>query len=94
MTSHLGTGKLQSFFYSASTALASDFSADGSDDIWFGKYAGTIHDIATRKKILYALAASCMQSSQFFASTLQEKLFEFKNEDAIKKWENLRDTLR
>jgi hypothetical protein len=34
-----------------------------------------------------------VQSRQFFASTLQEKLFEFKNEDAIKKLENLPDTL-
>jgi hypothetical protein len=29
------------------------------------------------------LAASCMQSRQFFASTLREQLFELKNEDAI-----------
>jgi hypothetical protein len=41
---------------------------------------------------LHALAASCMQSRQFFESTLGEKLFELKNEDAIKKSENLRDT--
>ncbi len=33
---------------------------------------------------LHALAASCMQSRQFFASMLQEQLFELKNEDAIK----------
>ncbi len=40
---------------------------------------------------LHALAASCMQSRQFFASTLREKLFELKYEDDIKKSENLRD---
>ncbi len=40
---------------------------------------------------LHALAASCMQSSQCFASTLQKQLFYLKNEDAIKKTENLRD---
>jgi hypothetical protein len=40
---------------------------------------------------LYALATSCVQSRQFFTSTLKEQLFEFKNEDAIKKSENLRD---
>jgi hypothetical protein len=37
-------------------------------------------------------AASCVQSRQFFASTLREQLFELKNLDAIKKSENLRDT--
>jgi hypothetical protein len=49
-------------------------------------------DKATRKQILPALAASCVQSRQFFASTLWEQLFEYKNEDAIKKSNNLRDT--
>jgi hypothetical protein len=34
---------------------------------------------------LHALAASCMQSRQFFASTLREQLLELKNEGAIKK---------
>jgi hypothetical protein len=37
------------------------------------------------------LAASTVQSRQFFESTLPEELFELKNEDAIKKSENLRD---
>ncbi len=49
-------------------------------DIWFGKCAGIMDDIATRKQILHALAASCAQSRQFFASTLREKLL------WIKKW--------
>jgi hypothetical protein len=40
----------------------------------------------------HALAASCMQSRQFLASTLREQLFELKNEDAIEKSEILRDT--
>ncbi len=40
----------------------------------------------------FCLAASCVQSRQFFASTLREQLFELKNEDAIKKSENLLDT--
>jgi hypothetical protein len=47
---------------------------------------------ASRMQTLLALVASCMQSCQFFASTLREQLFELKNEDAIKKSENLRDT--
>jgi hypothetical protein len=47
---------------------------------------------ATWKQILHALAASCVQSRQFLASTLREQLFEYKNEDAIKKSENLSDT--
>jgi hypothetical protein len=38
---------------------------------------------ASRLRTLHALAASCMQSRQFFASTLQEQLFELKNQDAI-----------
>jgi hypothetical protein len=42
--------------------------------------------------IYMRLAASRMQSRQFFASTLREQLFELKNEEAIKKSENLRDT--
>ncbi len=49
-------------------------------------------DIATRKQILHAVAASCEQSCQFFASTLREQLFELKNEDAMKKSEKLCDT--
>jgi hypothetical protein len=43
--------------------------------VW--KCAGiTLDDIATRKQILHALAAICMQNRQFFASTLQGQLFE------------------
>ncbi len=34
-------------------------------DIWFG----TMDDIATRKQILHALAASCMESRQFFSES-------------------------
>jgi hypothetical protein len=41
---------------------------------------------------LPALAARTIQSRQFFESTLLEQLFELKNEDAIKKSENLGDT--
>jgi hypothetical protein len=53
----------------------------------------TLHALAAScMQTLHALAASCMQSRRFFASTLQEQLFELKNEDAIKKSENLRDT--
>jgi hypothetical protein len=33
-------------------------------------------DKATQKQILHALAASCVQSRQFFASTPPEQLFE------------------
>jgi hypothetical protein len=48
--------------------------------------------LETWQLILHALVASCLQCRQFFASTLPEQLFELKNEDAIKKSENLRDT--
>jgi hypothetical protein len=44
---------------------------------------------ASRMQTLHALVASCMQSRQFFASTLREQLFELKNENAMKKSENL-----
>jgi len=37
------------------------------------------------------LAASTKQSYQFFERTLPEQLFESKNEETIKKYENLRD---
>jgi hypothetical protein len=43
-----------------------------------------------QRKILHALAASTMQSRQFFACMLREQLFELKNEDTIKNSENLR----
>jgi hypothetical protein len=43
-------------------------------------------------RILLAQAASCLQSRQFFASMVREQLFELKNEDAIKKTGNLRNT--
>ncbi len=39
-----------------------------------------------------AIAASCVQSSQFFESMLPEQFFDLKNEDAFNKSENLRDT--
>jgi hypothetical protein len=47
---------------------------------------------ASCMKKLQALAASTAQSRQYFASSLGEQLFELKNEDAIKKSENLCDT--
>jgi hypothetical protein len=47
---------------------------------------------ASRMQTLHALVASCVQSRQFFASTLREQLFELKNEDTMKKSENLCDT--
>jgi hypothetical protein len=37
------------------------------------------------------LAASTVQSCKFFESTLPEELFELKNEETLKKSENLRD---
>jgi hypothetical protein len=47
-------------------------------------------DIATRKQILHVLAASCVQSCQFFASMLQEQLFQLESEYAIKSENQLR----
>jgi hypothetical protein len=40
---------------------------------------------ASPMQILDVQAPSCVQSRQFFASTLWEQLFELKNKDAIKK---------
>jgi heme exporter protein D len=62
-----------------------------------GGYSDTIYMqlAASRMQTLHALAASCVQSRQFFqffASTLREQLFKLKNEDTLKKSENLRDT--
>jgi hypothetical protein len=56
-----------------------------------GGHSGTIYMrlAASRMQTFHALAASCVQSHQFFASTLREKFFELKNEDGIKKSENL-----
>jgi hypothetical protein len=50
--------------------------------------ANYMRQAASRMQTLHALAASTVQRHQFF----EEFLFEFKNEDAIKKSENLRDT--
>jgi hypothetical protein len=47
---------------------------------------------ASRMHFLHPLAASTLQSRQFFESTLPEQLFELKNEGAIKKSGNLPDT--
>jgi hypothetical protein len=51
-----------------------------------GGHSGTnyMRLAASRIQTLHALAATCMQSRQFFASTLQEQLFELKNEVTIK----------
>ncbi len=59
-----------------------------------GGHSGAVYMrlAASRLQTLHALAASCMQSRQFFVSTLQEQLFELKNEDTIKKSENGCDT--
>jgi hypothetical protein len=59
-----------------------------------GSHSGTIYWrlAASRMQTLNALAASCVQSRQFFASTLRKQLFVLINEDAIKKSENLCDT--
>ncbi len=59
-----------------------------------GGHSGTIYMrlAASRMETLHALAAICVQSCQFFASMLQEQLFEFKNEDVNKKSDSLRDT--
>jgi hypothetical protein len=48
-----------------------------------GGHLGTIYLrlVASRMQILHAPAASCVQSRQFFASTLRDQLLEFKNED-------------
>jgi hypothetical protein len=59
-----------------------------------------IHVACDWRPLVYNLNATSRQSQanfarasgQFFASTLPEQLFELKNEDAIKKSENLRDT--
>jgi len=62
-----------------------------------GGHSDTIYmRLATsHMQTLHALAASCVQSRQFFeifASMLREQLFKLKNEDTIKKSENLCDT--
>jgi hypothetical protein len=46
-----------------------------------GEIAALKQKFETWKQVLHAIAASCVQSRQFFASTLREQLFELKNED-------------
>jgi hypothetical protein len=60
-----------------------------------GGHSGTIcmQLAATRVQFLHTLAARTVQSRQFFwkyAATLPEQVFELKNEETIKKSENLR----
>ncbi len=47
-----------------------------------GGHLGTIYEYmrlaASRMQTLHVLAASCVESRQFFASTLREQLFELK----------------
>jgi hypothetical protein len=57
-----------------------------------GEIAARKQKLETRKQVLHAIAISCVQSRQFFASTLREQLFELKNEDDILKSKNLGDT--
>jgi hypothetical protein len=42
-------------------------------------------------QFLHALSASKVQGRQFFESTLPEQFFKLKNEELIKKFENLAD---
>jgi hypothetical protein len=51
-----------------------------------GGLVGTIYMrlAASRMQTLYVLAASCMQSRQFLAITLQEQLFELKMKTPLK----------
>ncbi len=62
----------------------STVSADAGIEIYIRLAARNI-------QILRPLAASCMQSCQFFASTLRPQLFELKIKDAVQKSESLRD---
>ncbi len=89
-------------FYSCCMRLAAtgvQFARDWRRSLRYNLYAtgghsGTIYMrlAASRMQNLHALAASYVQSHQFLASTLREQLFKLKNEDAIKKSKNLRDT--
>jgi hypothetical protein len=74
--------------------FAGDWRPLGHNLLVTGVHSGTtdMRLAANRMQTLHALSASCMQSCQFFASTLREQLFELKNEDPIKKSKNLRDT--
>jgi hypothetical protein len=49
--------------------------------------------LQTLQQCLYALVSNTvqLQSCQFFESMLPEQLFELKNEETVKKSENLRD---
>jgi hypothetical protein len=86
-------------FYSCCTRLAAtrvQFACDWQPlgyNLYATGHSSTIYLrlAASHMQTLHALAASCVQSLQFFASTLREQLFELKNEDVIKKSENLRD---
>jgi hypothetical protein len=46
----------------------------------------------TAENFARAIAASCVQSSQFFEHMLPEQFFELKNEDAINNYKNFRET--
>jgi hypothetical protein len=87
-------------FYSCCMRLAAmqvQFSCDwrsfGYNLYATGSHSGTIYMrlAVSHMQTLHALATSCMQSHQYFASMLREQLFKLKNEDAIEKSANLCD---
>jgi hypothetical protein len=51
---------------------SSFYATDGRSDAFYMRLA------ASRMQLLHALAASCVQSRQFFESTLREQIFELK----------------
>jgi hypothetical protein len=72
-------------------AMLVQFSCDWRP-LGYNLYATSGHSGIIYMRLAASACKVCMQSGQFFASTLQEQLFELKNEDATKKSENLRDT--
>jgi hypothetical protein len=68
------------------THVACDWQLRGYNLHATGVHFGAIYMrlAVSSMQTLHTLAASCMQSRQFFASTLREELFELKNENAIK----------
>jgi hypothetical protein len=79
--SHATFGRFHSCFMPLAATrvqFACDWQPLGYNLYVTGSHSGTIYMrmAASRMQILHALAASCVQSRQFFASMLREQLFE------------------
>jgi hypothetical protein len=92
VTSRLGTGKPLSFFHSESSTHASDFSADGSWIFGLENALVLYMTLPNGSKFCMRQRPVACKATNFLQAHFKKNYLN-QNEDAIKKYENLRDTL-